>query len=102
MKYAAGFLRGAALPFKALALFTKNMKYWPYLTWPVVINVILYIIGLVLFWNYLLPFSDSMKVTPNPEAWYSWFLDAYNWSVGFTITLTAAAFFLFSGITINV
>ncbi len=96
MKRISEFIKGAMLPVKALKLFFKDTSYWHYISIPVIINFFIYIGFFLFFWNVLLPMADIFKVTFNHETWYAWFLQAYNWCVGFATIITMLAISAFS------
>jgi len=100
MKYLYGFVKGAVMPLKAFKLFCGNMAYWKYISVPVVINFLLYILSFYIFWNYLLPLADNFKISYSPDSWYAWGAGVYNWFIGFTTVVTMLAVSAFSFIYI--
>lgn len=96
MKIIGSFLKGATLPLRATKIFFKDKSYWQYVSIPIIINFFLYIASFWFFWNYLLPMSDTLKVSLDPGAWYLWLEKVYNWCVSFATVITMLAVSAFS------
>jgi CysZ protein len=92
-KKAHGFLTGAGMPFRAVGIFLKNPKYWKYLTWPIVISVILYAaLGFLFFW-YLMPLATDWL--PNVHnSWLRWLYDALEIIIKILYVLIVIGLFL--------
>lgn len=91
MKHIHNFVKGAVIPFRALKLFSANMKYWRYISVPVIINFLLYSACFFIFWQYILPLADNFKISYEADSWYAWAAGTYNWLIGFTSVITMCA-----------
>jgi len=90
-----GFTRGALLPFRATAEFARRPRCWLYQLLPLLLGVLLYLCGAILFYYYVVPWLEQLLPKPDEE-WHSVLFYSLVWLIRLTAALFLLTMFIFT------